>query len=151
MFEEWKFERQLAKLQKLKRQDADFYKGKIKEAADDEVDALLHEANMERDIVKEQIDALVTRYLTDEGQKLLVPIPDQEEGKPSMWERTAAHGRLVLSPLGVKALRDGIHEEMKKRTERRFLWLQPVYTLVSLLVALGGLAVAFVSLWLRKP
>jgi hypothetical protein len=127
MFEEWKFERRLRMLQKEKKKDFEFYKSKIqatiKEHGEGSADGIVHEAKMERDILQEDIEELITRYVTDVAQQLLVPIPDQEAGKPDMWQRTSFAEKLVLTPLGVKVLRDGIHEEMKKRTERRFLWL----------------------------
>jgi len=87
------FESRLRKLQKKKKADYAFYKAKIREAVNkggkDFAAEIRGEAQMERDSIQSEIEELTTRYLTDVGQQLLVPIPDQEEGKPSMWQRTS--------------------------------------------------------------
>jgi hypothetical protein len=147
MFREWRFEANLNKLQAKQRRNNRCYFKKIDEARDkkdkEEEESLRFEGSMENDNLRRDIDDLIASFLTSEAQRLLVPIPPRHD--ETMWEVEEAINRKVLTPLGIQTLRNDIHDEIKKKWERRFIWVQPISALLSLLIALGGVCAAVLS------
>jgi hypothetical protein len=150
MLEEWRLNQEIRKLQKEKSETDRFYAEKHKEAVakqdSESARQIVAELNFERGMIQAEIDGLITKYLTNQAEQLLLSQPDNELGKPDMWERTDVTDRLVLTRAGIKMLRESIHDEIKKRWERKVVWLQPLSILVSLFIGAGGLAVAILTL-----
>ena len=99
-------------------------------------------------VLRDDREKLITAYLLNQAAKYLVPVPARTK---EFWEGTAGDRSFVLNPVGVQQLKDAIHEEIKKSWELRFIWVSPLSSLLSLIIGVGGLAVAALSLWLRKP
>jgi hypothetical protein len=151
VFDEWRFQRKLRKLQKAKNEDAAKYR-KLYEAAKyegtpQELDSINGEAYVESQLHQATINDFTTAHLRQTAEALMVPIPPITGEEGTYWRRNDIYKNFVLTSEGIKKVRDDIHEEIKKQWERRFIWLQPVSTFISLLIALGGIATAILSLW----
>jgi len=137
MFDEWKFERKLRQLQNNKRKIAAYYLSKHQEAKkrDDreELRSIAQVAGSESDMAQDAIDRLVTDYIKDQAERYLVELPFFDTDNNVNW-RVAEYTmpRSVLTPSAVRKIRDDIHQEIKKKWERRFIWLQPISILISL-------------------
>jgi hypothetical protein len=154
MFEEWKFEAQLRKLQKERERVRSAFIIAHHNRETLIPDALPHTSLLEMQNAEEAVEQLISRYLVTQAERYLVALPYRDSHKDNEhWKFQPTDNlqlQFVLTEAGIQRVREDVREEVKKRWEARFIWLQPMTSLISLLVALGGLAVAFMSLWLKK-
>jgi hypothetical protein len=149
MLEDWKFDRELRRLQceqiRVSRRSQKSSLEARREKRIEMAEAIEGQEEFEFRLAQEEIDYFVTQFLTAKARSLLIPSP-----KSTSWETTNIIEHRVLVPEAIKTLRDEIHEEVKKRWERRFIWLTPCSVLIGMLTGLGGVAVGLLALWLGK-
>jgi len=153
MIERRKFERDLRRLKREQEEKDKSYQAQIEKAKADkkdkeEIEELRSEGAYHYYLFQQEKEVLLTKYLVSQANEHLVPVPKYTD--ETMWEEYD-EGRRHLTPLGAQKLKADIHDEIKKKWELRYIWLQPLTNIISLLVAIGGLLIAFFSLWLRKP
>ena len=149
MFREWIYERKLRKLLKAKQAIVD------KIGASKNKDIFLT-SPQEIELVNAEwdISLLITNYIEDEAEIYRVPLPPgTEEHGPDddneFWRRDTRSGKVMLTRKGVQVLDADIHAAMTRQWERKSRKIQVISMLLSLLIGLGGLVVAILTLSLK--
>jgi hypothetical protein len=121
--------------------------GNVREMNDTSARYARDRARLDDDIAE-----VATFHLVDEAHSLMVPLPYTipGQGKPDTWRKAKNADLMLLTPEGITELREAIHEERKRRSERGAFWLTPAVSVFSLIVSFGSLVVAIVALLQRK-
>ncbi|KJC62178.1 hypothetical protein UP10_02060 [Bradyrhizobium sp. LTSPM299] len=136
MFEENRFEWQLAKLQKEKKKLRASFAAKIaksrkdKKSRDDR-EGLRSQEQFEEQELDAGIQALITSFLIEQANKLLVPIPHSETD----WFTDTTFGERFLTAEARSKLRNDIRAEKKARWD---LFQSHTGLLISLITATTG-------------
>jgi hypothetical protein len=105
----------------------------------DERERLEFDAGRDREEFRDDIGALQHRYLVEEAQRHLVPLPDFDDSKDGVWEESRVNGRWRLSPSALTKLRSAIRTEQKEAFEYWSRWFAIVVPVLSLVVAILAL------------
>jgi hypothetical protein len=140
MVETVKFHWRLTKLKRAKREDEKSYNKLIAETRKnnkprDEIDSLMHDAQLEERVADDQIREMVSRRLLDIADEYLLPRPEFKM-KDGAWEESDVTSRWRLKPEAILELRAAIRKERKDRSEHMLMWAP---ALIGLLGAISGL------------
>jgi hypothetical protein len=83
--------------------------------------------------VDEAIYILMTDYLTDAAEKLMIEIPHPS---PPEWAKSDIHSRVYLTPPAINKVRAAIRTERKERSELARSWLSSITGLIGVLIGL---------------
>jgi hypothetical protein len=139
MIDEIVYRGRLNKLQRNKRDIAQFYKKRIDDAKqkkdETEADYQAHCMSTDTDAIENEIRRLVTQRLFYLADKYLLPRPEFGDIEGGAWEETFP-GRYTLKPEAMAQLRAVIREEQKASSEHMRLWLVPLTGLVGAITGL---------------
>ena len=82
--------------------------------------------------IEEDIDYLLSSYLSAEAQKLRLVVPGSENG----WHWSKRRHHYLLTPAAMQALRSAIRIEKKEKSELAFKWLTGLTGLIGVLIGL---------------
>jgi hypothetical protein len=153
MCDESKFRAKVRQMQQERNKIKEKYRKDIQklhnERKREEVEDMKGIARTENEIELAKIEDFKTSFWCDRAESYLVPLPDR--ANRDFWRRCGEFNtRDTLTDEGFKILKNDVHEEIKKICERRFIWVGPTMQLMSIATGLGGVAIAFLSLWLKK-
>ena len=140
MIDKLKYYWRLKKLYKKQEITKKVYDNLIKKAKKEgkkgnEIQRLYSEAGSEYFLIQDQIDILITSYLKSEANKLILPIPEDDDIK--MWkEAPDMCPYKVLSEKGVTELRSAIRRERKERREAHISWIAIIIGLIGAITGL---------------
>ena len=111
----------------------------------DKKQELIAELFHEEALIQFRIDRAVTSELVALANRLLLPIPNQNDGK--YWSESSPEVPYrCLTQAGVGLVRDSIREEMKKRRDARIQWLEATGKIVGMLTGFAGTLIGLVAL-----
>lgn len=130
----------LNRLLRKKSRLSDDYSKTIREARESkkspgDLDALMHEASWEEQVLDEEIAALVTDYHVARARRQFLPVPDHKDGVS--WEECFTYSnRHVLTPKGMAELRATLRSERKAKFELTLMVLAAITGLVGAVTGL---------------
>lgn len=135
-----RYKQKISKFLKSQSKNDDWYQNAIKTASRDEREQLHAEASNEHFMLKEQIDQLATDRLVGIARRLMVEVPSiKEEG---CWEQCfKTTDRYVLTPKGIRIVREAVRNELDARSKRMLMWLTASIGVIGALT--GMMAVIF--------
>ncbi|WP_299682806.1 hypothetical protein [uncultured Roseobacter sp.] len=144
IFEDMKFRRSLKKLQTAEQAIIDAYGEDIEKARaeqnwEDE-QGIASTMFFEQDNVRSEIRSLQHSYVTNQADRLLLPVPKFDTESPD-WKYSDYSGRWTLSPEVLARLGREVRQERRERLELVFLWPSAMIGL------LGGLIGIFTAFW----
>lgn len=145
MFDEWRFERKLSKLQRNRARIEKHYAEKMHWAFKarsslDDKETLLNNKQMDLEECDDEINSLTTGYLMSISRQLFIEIPSRDN--ESLWFESTTFGGRYLTPAGVTKLRNDIRAERKARWDM----IQPKLALfVTLITSMTGVLGAVIG------
>jgi hypothetical protein len=152
MFEERRFRRRVAKLQEERDRALAAPSKEIaaaeKNKDESKRDMWLADYFMVRDEYEDQIDSLVTRHLTQQAERYLLPVPEYSD---ELWResKTSLHAR-YLTRMGMVQLQTLIREYEKHERERVGFWITSLVGVLGGIIGVVGVLIAYAALS-QKP
>jgi len=132
MFELWKKNRELAKINKL--YDVKLKLAKKEKKSPDEIETLKYGLMVDIELIEDEINQLVTAHLLEKARQLFLPTSaDLRQGNMT--------GLYYLTPNGIMTLRNRIREETAARRKAFLEWTSPIVGIIG--ATTGLLAVIF--------
>jgi hypothetical protein len=148
MFDEWRFERRLSKLQRDRARIEKLYTEKMHQAfkarsSVEEKENLINSKQMDLEECDDEINSLTTGYLISESRKLFIEIPPRDS--ELFWFVSTTFGSRYLTPSGVTKVRNDIRAERKARWEMTQPKLALLVTLVTSMTGVLGAVIGVLS------
>lgn len=134
------YRRKLRKLYQQRKNTNEYFKTEIAKAkanneSREKIQEIDHEAYFELQQLDEEMRMLATRYLGKEANKLMVPMPEQEDD--SMWKKSGIlANRYFLTTKGINTIRAEIRKEKNERFELFFKYTSLIIGILGTLTAL---------------
>jgi hypothetical protein len=145
MFNEWRFERKLAKLQKERERVEKLYAKKLHDAlknrlSSDEKGRLINGREVDLEECDDDINLHTTGYLVSKSRKLFIEVPPRDND--TFWFTSTTFGGRYLTHAGVTKLRNDIRAEPKARWDM----IQPKLSLlIPVITSLTGVLGAVIG------
>ncbi len=144
MFNDLKYNSELKKLNKKKKEYQDSYskdiiKARQQKKPHDEIEMIKQEEYNEVGMIQEEIDILNANYWRNKAYTLFVPLPEYDDEK--MWTKCSMISQQnVLTPLGINTIRTAIRKEQDERSKLYWRWARfIVISLPGIIGAITGL------------
>ena len=107
-------------------------KARTKNMSTEELWELMEAGRQNVEPLEEDIDYLISSYLSAKAQKLRLVMPESENN----WQWSKHRRHYLLTPAAMQALRSAIRAEKKENSELAFRWLTAITGLIGVLIGL---------------
>jgi hypothetical protein len=139
MFEYWRLQRKLSRLERAYRKDEEGTRAaveaaRLRGASSRDIEEIT--GGSDAPVIQRRIHEALSNYLIAKAHRLVIPLPDRSED--NLWSVNSDTGEAVLTRQGINELRSVIRSEEKARREAILMWVPAITAVTGLLGALIG-------------
>lgn len=143
MFDEWRYQLRLVKLQRGRAVTVQNFKELLEEMQREHRGKVakrdvLERMEQETEEWDDEISQITTEYLLSQAHKYILPVPAHEDAE--FWYKSKMYGIYLLSPKGVSRLRTDVRAEQKATWD---FWQSRIMTMLALIGGIFGVLAYF--------